>query len=71
MIDAFPHLMANRYSYDGTALVSGLASNPPHSIQETGGCSAMQIIAATGGGGGHEKFGLSRSTLEAWIASLI
>jgi len=69
--DAFPRLMANRYSYDGTALVSGLPNNPPHAIQETGGCSAMQIIAAMGLGAGHERFGLSRSALEAWIASLL
>lgn len=70
VVDAFPQLMDNRYSYDGTALVSGLASNQPHTIQETGGCSASQIIAAMGLGGGHDRFGLSRSSLEAWIAAV-
>jgi len=69
--DGFPQLMANRYSYDGTALVSGRSSNPPHTIQETGGCSATQIIAAMGLGPGHQRFGLSRSALEAWIAALL
>ncbi|MGH2483718.1 MAG: hypothetical protein ACRDE9_04605, partial [Candidatus Limnocylindria bacterium] len=68
--DTFPQLMDNRYSYDGTALVSALASNPPHTIQETGGCSASQIIAAMGLSGAHERFGLLRSKLEAWIAVL-
>lgn len=71
VVDTFPQLMDNRYSYDGTALVSGLSSNQPHTIQETGGCSASQIIAATGLGGSHERFGLLRSKLEAWIASLL
>jgi hypothetical protein len=69
--DSFPQLSENRYSYDGTGLVSGLAGNPSYTIQQTGGCSAMQIIAAMGLGGGHEKFGLSRSALEAWIAALL
>lgn len=69
--DTFPQLMENRYSYDGTSLVSGLSSNQPHAIQETGGCSASQIIAALGLGEGHERFGLSRSSLEAWIAGLL
>jgi hypothetical protein len=71
VIDTFPQLMDNRYSYDGTALVSGLSSNQPHTIQETGGCSASQIIAAMGLGGSHERFGLLRSRLEAWIAALL
>lgn len=71
VIDTFPQLMDNRYSYDGTALVSGLASNQPHTIQETGGCSAGQIIAAMGLGGSHVRFGLLRSKLEAWIAALL
>jgi len=62
--------MDNRYSYDGTALVSGLSSNQPHTIQETGGCSASQIIVAMGLGGSHERFGLLRSKLEAWIGAL-
>lgn len=69
--DAFRQLMDNRYSYDGTALVSGLSGNPPHTIQETGGCSAMQIIAAMDLGAGHARHGLSRSALEAWIAALL
>jgi hypothetical protein len=68
--DAFPQLKANRYTYDGTALESGLTNNPSHTIQETGGCSAMQIITAMGLGAGHYRFGLSRSALEAWIAAI-
>jgi hypothetical protein len=68
--DAFPELKQNRYSYDGTGLVSGLASNPPYTIEQTGGCSATQIIGAMGLGHAHKRFGLSRSALEAWIAAL-
>jgi hypothetical protein len=68
--DSFPQLSENRYSYDGTGLVSALAGNPPYTIEQTGGCSAMQIIAAMELGGGHEKFGLSRGALEEWIAAL-
>lgn len=68
--DSFPQLSEKRYSYDGTGLVSGLAGNPQYTIQQTGGCSAMQIIAAMGLGAGHEKFGLTRGALEEWIAAL-
>ena len=69
--DNFPQLMDNRYSYDGTALVSALSSNQPHTIQETRGCSGSQIIAAMGLGGSHQRFGLLRSKLETWIAALL
>jgi hypothetical protein len=68
--DTFPQLKENRYRYDGTGLVSGLSSNPPYTIQQTGGCSAMQIIAAMGLGAGQERHGLSRGSLDAWIAAL-
>src|SRR3546814_15699645 len=64
VIDTFPRLKANRYSYDGTAVLSGFARSPSHSIQETGGCSAMQIIAVMGLGIGQQEFGLSRGRTE-------
>lgn len=36
-------------------------------IVDTGGCSASQIIDASGLGRGHQRFGLSRGVLSAWI----
>jgi len=39
-------------------------------VVDTGGCSGSQIIAATGTGKAHTWFGITRSVLEAWIASL-
>ena len=35
-------------------------------IEDTGGCSAAQIIVATGLGNGHTKHGLSKGQLMAW-----
>ena len=70
VVDAFAELKANRYSYDGTAMVSGHKNNPPYTMEQTGGCSAAQILAAMGIGGGNERFGLSRGQLETWVASV-
>lgn len=39
-------------------------------LDDTAGCSGTQIIAAQGLGAGHTKFGVSRSALEAFVASL-
>ena len=68
MPDAFPELHETRYSYDGSVVVSGIGENPPHTIQETGGCSAGQIVAARGLGPLHERYGLGHDALESWIA---
>ena len=62
-------LKKNRFaaSIDGFASTDGVVVA---TLADTGGCSATQIIAAAQLGGGHTKFGLSRSALDAWIASL-
>lgn len=41
-----------------------------YTIGDTGGCSATQIIEDGGYGLGHERFGITRSVLESWIAML-
>jgi hypothetical protein len=69
VVDAFSDLKANRYSYDGTALVSEFEHNPPYTMAQTGGCSAAQIMTAMEVGG-PDRFGLSRPKLEAWVASV-
>jgi hypothetical protein len=69
VVDAFADLKANRYSYDGTALVSESSHNPPFTMEQTGGCSATQIMTAMEVGG-PDRFGLSRPKLEAWVASV-
>ncbi len=51
-------------------MVSGHKNNPPYTMEQTGGCSAAQILAAMGIGGGNERFGLSRGQLETWVASV-
>jgi len=39
-------------------------------LDETGGCSAEQIIAAAGLGTGHTKNGISVDAMNAWVASV-
>ncbi len=39
-------------------------------IVDTAGCSGAQIIDAAGLGNGHIRFGITKSALEGWIASL-
>ncbi|MDR6905074.1 hypothetical protein J2X63_000760 [Agromyces sp. 3263] len=41
-----------------------------YTLDETGGCSAEQIIAAAGLGKGHMKHGISVGAMRKWIASL-
>lgn len=41
-----------------------------YTLDETGGCSAEQIIAAAGLGKGHMKHGISAGAMRKWIASL-
>jgi hypothetical protein len=63
------HLKKNRYAatVDGFASTDGVVV---YTLADTGGCSATQIIERAGLGKGHTKFGISRSALEAWIASI-
>lgn len=61
----------NRFYADADGnFVDGDGNLSGYTIADTGGCSRQQIIAAAGLGGGHERFGISRSALEAWIASV-
>ncbi len=39
-----------------------------YTLAETRGCSCEQIIAATGAGEGHKKFGCSIGVLDGWVA---
>ena len=41
-----------------------------YTLEETGGCSAEQIIAAAGLGKGHLKHGISVGAMKKWVASL-
>ncbi|WP_159604212.1 hypothetical protein [Agromyces humi] len=41
-----------------------------YTLDETGGCSAEQIIAAAGLGKGHMKHGISGGAMKKWLASL-
>jgi len=42
-----------------------------YTIDDTAGCSGTQIIELLGLGAGHTKFGISKSALETFIASLV
>ena len=67
--DAFPQLQKNRYAANSEGeLVSQLKNAPTYTLDDTAGCSASQIIVLADAGAGHERFGLSRSMLEAFIA---
>jgi hypothetical protein len=52
---------------DGIFDTAGTPASP-FTIQQTGGCSCEQIIAALGLGNGQRKHGCSKGTLEDWIA---
>jgi uncharacterized cupin superfamily protein len=41
-----------------------------YTVLDTGGCSGHQIIEALELGRGHEKFGITQSAIEDWIATL-
>jgi uncharacterized repeat protein (TIGR01451 family) len=48
----------------------GSSPDPAITVADTGGCSPSQVIEAAGLGGGHAKFGVSKSAMEAYLASL-
>ena len=39
-------------------------------VVDTGGCSGSQIVEAAGLGGGHQRFGITRSAILDWVSSL-
>ncbi|MCV0403586.1 MAG: hypothetical protein K5924_07715 [Chloroflexi bacterium] len=67
--DVFPKYDAKRYKADTAGELTARKS-PTYTLADTGGCSATQIINAMNLGSGHLKYGLSRSALEQWIASV-
>ena len=54
-------------TFDTTA-PKGKGPQRSYTISDTGGCSAEQIIDATGAGKGHRKFGASISLMDDWVA---
>lgn len=62
--------LPNRY-WDDTdgAFVDGDGVPSGYTLVDTGGCSASQIVEATGLGQGHLSFGLTAGALENWVAS--
>jgi TolB protein len=64
-------LKKNRFIANGDGdFVDGNGTLAGISVADTGGCSGSQIITAAGLGNGHSKFGISRSALLDWIATL-
>ncbi len=64
-------LKANRYFADAAGIfIDAKGTDSGFTVAETGGCSAAQIIAAAGLGSGHTRFGITRSALQDWIATL-
>lgn len=64
-------LRGARFALTGTTFDSGLDQfDGMYTIFDTGGCSGAQIVELMGLGVGHLKFGISKSALEAFIASL-
>lgn len=51
-----------------TTLSPGQGPGLSYTIEDTAGCSCEQIIAKLGLDKGHERFGCSISTMDAWIA---
>jgi hypothetical protein len=71
--DVFPKYDEDKGRYRADAaglLTSATKSSPAYRIDQTGGCSAMQIIEEMGLGKGQLERGLTRGELESWIGSL-
>jgi hypothetical protein len=69
--DTPPEPKKNRYFVNAAGeFVDGDGNASGYTIADTGGCASQQIIEAAGLGGGQDKFGISKSALEDWIAAL-
>ena len=69
--DKIPGLKVKRFAAnDAGVFVDAKGTPSGYRIADTGGCSATQIIAAAGLGNAHNRFGITRSGLDAWVASL-
>ena len=69
--DEIPALKVNRFAANTARAFVGAKGTPSgYTIADTGGCSATQIIAAAGLGNAHARFGITRSGLDTWVASL-
>jgi hypothetical protein len=61
----------NRFAVDSAGdFVDKLATSSGYTIHDTAGCDEAQIIESADLGKGHTRFGLSRSVLISWVASL-
>lgn len=63
--------LRNRYRVDANgSFVDVRGAWAGFTIEDTGGCTAAQIIDATELGKGHEKFGITQGELKEWVASI-
>lgn len=65
-------LKKNRYALTGipSNTIFESSNNTVFTTMDTGGCSCEQIIDGLGLGGGHVKFGCSKSAMQQWIDQL-
>jgi hypothetical protein len=69
--DGILQLKVNRFAANTVGVFVDAKRTPSgYTIADTGGCSATQIIAAAGLGKAHARFGVTRSALDTWVASL-
>jgi len=69
--DGILQLKVNRFAANTVGVFVGAKGTPSgYTIADTGGCSATQIISAAGLGNAHARFGVTRSALDTWVASL-
>jgi hypothetical protein len=62
-------LKSNRYVATADGFVAGDGTAGP-SLADTGGCSGTQVIELLDLGWGHQRFGITASALDQWLASL-
>ncbi|HWM89936.1 MAG TPA: lamin tail domain-containing protein [Thermoanaerobaculia bacterium] len=64
-------LNPNHYALvNGDLIFDTVGNGPTFTIQQTGGCSCEQIVAAQGLGNGHLKHGCNQDVMQDWIAGL-
>jgi hypothetical protein len=64
-------LKKNRFAVDTAGdFVGKFGASSGYTIHDAAGCDEAQIIESAGLGKGHTKFGISRSALNSWVASL-